>query len=102
MDKKDFLNSIELIGTCEDDVQRRTMLDELRTNVSAVFDNVDNLAATNKTLQDTNEEIRAANMKLFRQVGQAQESGKGNPGGEDPDKPAKKFEDLFDSNGRLK
>lgn len=105
MQKEDFLAKIKEIGTCEDDVARRTMLSELETEVSSVFDSNSELTESNKNLTDDNESLRAANMKLFLKVGAEKEengntnNNNKNTGGE-PEK--RKFEDLFNEKGELK
>lgn len=69
MDKEKFLETIKELGTCEDDVERRSMLANISDEVSKVYD-------TNKELTDTNtkyiedmEKLRQANMELFLRVG---------------------------------
>lgn len=105
MEKQDFLDKIQAIGTCEDDVQRRTMLAELSDEGSKIYDDFAEVKASNEKYIEDNEKIRAANMELFLQVGKKkdQQDIKNNMTGikEEPEEKLK-FEDLFDEKGGLK
>lgn len=103
--KQDFLDKIQAIGTCEDDVQRRCMLAELSEEGSKIFDDFEEVSASNKKYMEDNERIRAANMELFLQVGQKkgqQERKEGLTGVKEEPEEKLKFEDLFDEKGGLK
>lgn len=107
MDKNEFLNAIEEIGTCEDDVQRRTLLDNLRNNASSDYDNLASLTEKNTKLTSENEEIRNANMKLFLQLGAEKKSTEEEPpntltGGKPEETKKREFKDLFDEKGGIK
>lgn len=101
MDKNEFLQAIKEIGTCEDDVQRRTLLTDLQNNVSSVFDDNITLNERNTSLTADNETLRSANMKLFLQVGSDDTDA---PNGSEVDKPKekRKFENLFNEKGEIK
>lgn len=104
MDKEQFLTAIQTIGTCEDDAQRRTLLSDMESNVSQLFDTNAELTQTNKQLNKDMEDLRAANLDLFKKLGKGAAGG-GEPGKdpEDPTEPKPKtYEDLFDENGGLK
>ena len=58
MNKDEILNSLTQIGTCEDEVERRTMLNTLRDEVSTLFDNVSDLTEQNTELTTANENLR--------------------------------------------
>jgi len=105
MDKNTFLDKIKEIGSCEDDVNRRTMLTNLSDEVSKVFDNNellnttinslnDSLTKANKDLEDT----QKANMQLWLKVGeqkedsQVQENATGIP--KQPEKTYKSYDEL--------
>lgn len=105
MDKNTFLDKIKEIGSCEDDVNRRTMLTNLSDEVSKVFDNNellnttinslnDSLTKANKDLEDT----QKANMQLWLKVGeqkqdsQVQENATGIP--KQPEKTYKDYDEL--------
>lgn len=70
MKKDEFISKVTAIGTCEDDVQRRTLLTELQEEAEKDYDNFEQLTSTNATLSQENEEIRKANLKLFQRLGQ--------------------------------
>lgn len=104
MDKTEFNEAIKAIGTCEDEVQRRSLLLELEENVSSIFDSNSELTELNTKLSEANESLKSDNMKLFLKVGETKteaESFKDKTGLEKP-KEKLKFEDLFDDKGGLK
>lgn len=100
MDKQAFLNKIAEIGTCEDDVARRTLLTELSDEATPIFDDLNSLTEQNNNLTTDNETLRQANMKLFLKVGEQKtpdiEQVQGAP------KEKRKFEDLFNEKGEIK
>lgn len=110
MNKDEFLEEIKKIGTCEDEVERRTMLANLSDKVSEVYDNVTVLETTKSELEESNnkkdeemEKLRSANMKLFLRVGEEKTpeqiaKEKGLEGEPEP----RKYEDLFDEKGGIK
>lgn len=110
MDKEGFLDKIKEIGTCEDEVDRRSLLSELSEDVSKVFDdlNVSNetIATLNNTIAENNndmEKLRQANMDLFKRIGAEKTEGeKLKDNGFEEEKPKRKFEDLFDEKGMIK
>lgn len=72
MNREELISSIEKIGTCEDENERRSLLDTLNENVGKVFDEVDLLKNGSKTLEDKlktkEEELTTAqkyNMEMF-------------------------------------
>ena len=100
MNREELLNSITTIGTCEDEVERRTMLNTLRDEVSTLFDNVSTLNEQNTELINANENLRKANMDLFVQVGTSKApTDTSDP---DPEPEKRKFENLFNEKGELK
>ncbi len=104
MDRQEILDIITNIGTCEDEAQRRQMLDGLRDNINTVFDSNDDLTEQNNNLTAANETLRGVNTDLFLQLGENKskkeiiESETGTEG--EPEK--RKFEDLFNEKGELK
>lgn len=104
MDKQEFLNKITEIGTCEDDVQRRTLLAELSEESEKVFEDFAIAKETGVNLAADNEKLRAANMKLFLRVSEAKnpEDVQHDSTGLEQPKEKLKFEDLFDEKGGLK
>lgn len=105
MDKKEFSELITKIGTCTDDVERRTLLTQLNDDASKVFDDQETLNTTitslNEKLTKTSEDLekaQKANMDLFLRIGSnktPEEINKGSLGGDDEPKEKRKFEDLF-------
>lgn len=112
MDKDKFLEKIAEIGTCEDEVNRRTLLTDLSDEIVGVFDD---LETSNTKIESLNEEIsknkedmdklREANMSLFLKVSSnksEQEINEGTTGIKQPEVHKRKFEDLFDEKGGLR
>ena len=107
MEKNECIEKITAIGTCEDDVERRTLLADLQTQVAADYDSF--TAANTKADELTAEvtQLQENNMKLFLQVGSMQQdnnndsgSGSGSSGTDENEKMS--FDDLFDEKGGLK
>ena len=103
MNKTDFISKLQAIGTCEDDVQRRTLLSELQTECETDYDRLANLETENAQLTADNEEVRKANMQLYLRTTtpttQTTDTNSGSEG--DNDEPLK-YENLFDEKGDLK
>lgn len=106
MDKDKFLEVIKEIGTCEDEVERRTKLTELSEEVVNIFDSNSELESKNTKYQEEMEKLREANMQLFLRVGsnKTEEEVKEDKTGikEEEEKEPRKFKDLFDEKGNLK
>lgn len=105
MKKEDLAARIQAIGTCEDEAQRRTLLAEFQTDCEADYDNLANLQTQNQNLTADNENLRAANMKLFLRVGESkteEQKKKDETGIEGSKKEPLKYENLFDEKGGLK
>lgn len=112
MDKAELLKIIKDIGTCEDEVQRRTMLAEVSDEVSTIFDERETLQTDKASLEkakeqykNDNETLRQANMKLFLRVGNdktEQQKKEDATGIKTPDESKRSFEDLFNEKGGLK
>lgn len=98
--KQEFLDRLQAIGTCEDEVERRNLLSDLSEDGATIYDEFDTADAARKTAEEDNEKLRAANMKLFLRVGDHQEPEK--PAGTEPPKEKRKFEDLFNEKGDIK
>ena len=110
MGKDELLDVITKIGTCEDDVERRTLLTGLTDSVSKVFDDYDltksQVETLNETIKDNNEKItklRETNMDLFLRVTKEGSQGSQFEDSNDEEEPQKReFKDLFDDKGGLK
>ena len=99
MDKELFLSKITEIGTCEDDVTRRTLLTELSDEVVSVFDSVATLTESNQSLTDANETLRNANMELFLRVGENKKQDEFEPEEKEKPKPRSLTEIYYDKKG---
>ena len=102
MDKNTFIERIKEIGMCEDTIKVRTLLTELSDDVSKVFDDltsstskIDELTKTIETNNTDMEDLRKANMELFKRVGSNTESNVKQDLGIEPEREKLKFEDLF-------
>ena len=103
MNKNDFISRLQAIGTCEDDVQRRTLLSELQTECETDYDRLETLETDNAQLNKDKEDLQKANMQLYLRtttpVTQPTQNNSGSEG--DNDEPLK-YENLFDEKGDLK
>lgn len=114
MDKDTFLSKITEIGTCEDDVARRTLLTELSDGVSQVFDDFatseqtskETIETLNQTIEKNKEDItklQDANMTYFlrlnSQNNEGNNSNSASTGIKEPESNKRKFEDLFKEGG---
>lgn len=99
MDKAQFTERLQAIGTEEDEAQRRELIAQLIEEGGADYDDhAAAVAARDQALTD-NEELRAANMRLFKRIG-VHDEPEDNP---DPQPPAKRsFKDLFNEKGGIK
>lgn len=75
MDKETFLSKIAEIGSCGDDVQRRTLLDEMSEGVSQMYDSsleqtktIEDLKASIENEKQMTDRLREENNKLFLRV----------------------------------
>ena len=103
MDKETFLSKIQEIGTCEDEVQRRTILAEVQDEVSKIYDSNNDLVESNNKFKEDNEDLRRANLDLFKRIGKDESDNKyiEDETGviQEEEKPKRKFEDLFNKEG---
>jgi len=99
MNKNDFTERLQAIGTEEDEAQRRELIAQLIEDGGKDYD--DHAAAIetrDKALKDC-EDLRATNMKLFLRVGENKEPDV-NPNKQPPEK--RNFDNLFNEKGGLK
>lgn len=99
MDKATFTERLQAIGTEEDEAQRRELIAQLIEEGGNDYDDHAAAVAARDQLQTDNEELREANMKLFKRIG-VREEPEDNP--EPKPEPKRKFEDLFDNKGGIK
>ena len=100
MNKQDFQNRINEIGSLEDAAQMRTQLAGLVDDVAAVFDSNEELAQQNQQFATDNETLRNANMDLFLRLGEQRTP---EPPAPQPQEPLKlTFDALIDEKGNIK
>lgn len=105
MEKQEFLDLMNNIGTCEDEVQRRELIASAIEGASADYDSLAELTTKNENLTSDNEKLRDANMKLFLRVGESKQSDemkKDTTGIDNKEIQKKDFKDLFDEKGGIK
>lgn len=105
MDKDQFLEMVNLIGTTEDETERREKLAQLKEDITSVFDNNSSLSDENNKFKEENEKLRSANMELFLRVGSnksPEEIKKDQVGEVEKKSEPRQFKDLFDEKGGLK
>ena len=105
MEKQEFLDLMNSIGTCEDEVERRELIASAIEGASSDYDSLAELTTKNETLTSDNEKLRDANMKLFLRVGESKtdaESNKDRTGLEDKTPKKLDFKDLFNEKGGIK
>ena len=105
MDKDQFLEMVNLIGTTEDETERREKLAQLKDDLSSVFDNNFSLSEENNKYKEENEKLRSANMELFLRVGSnktPEEIKKDQVGEVEKTPEPRNFKDLFNDKGGLK
>ena len=90
---------LQEIGTCEDDVQRRTLIANFSEDAAADYEEHATVLAERDQFAADNEDLRKANMDLFKKIGVRQEQTLET--GNEP-KAKRKFEDLFDDKGGIK
>ena len=105
MDKNAFIERIKEIGLCEDSVKMRGLLTDLSEEVGKVYDSLsestEKIESLNKIVEQNNtdmEDLRKANMELFKKVGSNDEAHKNSDLGLEPEKEKLKYEDLFKQN----
>ena len=99
MNKAEFTERCQAIGTCEDETQRRELIAQLIEEGGNDYDDHAAAVAARDQAQADNESLREANMKLFKRIGDHKDPGDNN----DPDtKEKRKFNNLFDEKGGLK
>ena len=99
MTKDEYTERLQAIGTEEDEAQRRELIAQLIEDGGKDYDDHASAIAARDQAQQENEQLRAANMKLFLRVGEKKEPDI-NPNPEPTRK--REFKDLFDNKGGLK
>ena len=68
MDRDELRGKFTELLTVEDQAQRSTMLNDMRSEVEKTFTELDNLKTLNESLVDKNTALTEANSKLFMQI----------------------------------
>ena len=105
MKKEEFTAKIQEIGQCEDEATRRTLLAELNQAAGEDYDSFATATATAESLRTENEDLRKANLRLFKMVGEdddAVQDDKLKQGNGGQGEKKREFADLFDDKGRLR
>lgn len=69
MERDELRSKFTEVLTIDDQAQRSTMLNDMRSEVEKTFTELDNLKALNESLVDKNNTLTEANSKLFMQIG---------------------------------
>lgn len=69
MERDELRNKFTEVLTVEDQAERSTMLNDMRSEVEKTFTELDNLKTLNESLVDKNNMLTQANSKLFMQIG---------------------------------
>lgn len=83
MDRDELRNKFTEVLTVEDQAERSTMLNDMRSEVEKTFTELDNLKTLNESLVDKNNMLTEANSKLFMQIG-VESSGDNKPKHKNP------------------
>lgn len=69
MDRDELRDKITEVLTIEDQSERSTVLNDMRSEIEKTFEVVDKLREENQSLKEKNESLTQANSKLFMQIG---------------------------------
>lgn len=69
MERDELRNKFTEVLTVEDQAERSTMLNDMRSEVEKTFTELDNLKTLNESLVNKNNMLTEANSKLFMQIG---------------------------------
>lgn len=69
MERDELRNKFTEVLTVEDQAERSTMLNDMRSEVEKNFKELDDLKAENEDLKNKNTSLTEANSKLFMQIG---------------------------------
>lgn len=99
MNRQEFTERLQAIGTEADEAQRRALIASLIDDGCADYDSFATTTQERDDLRSANETLREANMQLFLRVGSKTDP---DPKPGDPPKEKPKFEDLFNEKGGIK
>lgn len=69
MEREELRNKFTEVLTIDDQAQRSTVLNEMRSEIETIYGELDHLHELNKTLEEKNTALTEANSKLFMQIG---------------------------------
>lgn len=69
MERSELRDKFTEVLTVEDQAERSTMLNDMRSEVEKTFTELDNLKTLNESLVNKNNMLTEANSKLFMQIG---------------------------------
>ena len=99
MDKKAIEERLKAIGECTSIEDARSLIVDFQKEVLADYDQHEKVLAEKTTLENDNEDLRKANMKLFKQVGTPTSEKEKS---EDKDPENLTYDNLFNEEGGLK
>lgn len=83
MELGELRNKFAEVLTIEDQAERSTMLNDMRSEVEKTYKELEDLKAENTKLTEKNSSLTEANSKLFMQIG-VEKSGDNKPKHEEP------------------
>lgn len=83
MERDELREKFTEVLTVEDQAERSTMLNDMRSEVEKTYKKLDDLKAENTKLVEKNTSLTEANSKLFMQIG-VEKSGDGKPKHKEP------------------
>ena len=102
MEKQEFLQKLQDIGTSEDMTNIRSIVADLTDEVNTLYDDKSNLETLKSNNETEIERLRAENMKLFLRVTDTQDKTNNNNVIDEEEQQPRKFEDLFNEKGLIK
>lgn len=69
MERDELRDKFTEVLTIEDQSERSTVLNDMRSEIEKTFETVDKLREENQSLKEKNESLTQANSKLFMQIG---------------------------------
>lgn len=69
MEREELRNKFTEVLTIEDQAERSTMLNDMRSEVEKTYKELDDLKVENEELKNKNTSLTEANSKLFMQIG---------------------------------
>lgn len=103
MERDELLTIVSnLRNGIENDEERETIFTQLTDGITDVYTRLDTSNSANSELTKCMEDLRKANMKLFQKIGSEPAGNEIKDPDPEPEKPKRKFEDLFNEKGDFK